>query len=479
MKLISALNRLAYDSPENVAVKQDCSVVTFAMLNERVARLAGWLLLQGLGPGDVVALTLRDELVHLTMSLALLRAGCTQVTLPSYEPEVMRRTLAERCRVSCHIAGSPAEGLDCVSGLVPDFEEIFGRPELERPLLPADGSGGAVLMSSSGTTGVPKLIRCTQAQIFGYGHPGIMPPAVLYRFASIESNIGKWSHLTNIARGRTLVFCDSGRMPLREICDRFGVTVVNASPSKAAGLIQSADLAGNGPAFDDIRLILGGAPVSGALRTALQQRFSSRLHVMYGATECGIVSSAGPEEHALHPDSVGRPLPGVEIEVADENGTLLPRGEVGFIRIRSRVCAVSYVDDDAATARTFRDGWFVPGDMGSMTDDGMLCFKARRDDMMILNAIKIFPSEIEAEAESFPGVRECAAFSVDSRAYGDIPLLAVVAGCGFDPQGLLAHCRERLGTRCPRKIIQIEQIPRNAMGKVVRRELQNMFGKAT
>jgi acyl-CoA synthetase (AMP-forming)/AMP-acid ligase II len=95
---------------------------------------------------------------------------------------------------------------------------------------------------------------------------------------------------------------------------------------------------------------------------------------------------------------------------------------------------------------------------------------------MILNTINIFPSEIEAVAGAFPGVQSCAAFPIRSAAYGDIPLLAVVAGQGFDPASLLAHCREKLGLRSPRKIVQVESIPRNATGKVLRRELQARFG---
>ena len=103
-----------------------------------------------------------------------------------------------------------------------------------------------------------------------------------------------------------------------------------------------------------------------------------------------------------------------------------------------------------------------------------LLVAGRRDDMMTLGTIKILPAEIEAVAEGFPGLRDCAAFAVRAPALGDIPVLAVVGDAGFDAAGLLAHCRARLGLRAPRKVVAVDAIPRNAMGKVLRQQLAEM-----
>lgn len=475
MILIDALSRLAATTPHGVALGMEGGSVTFADLESQVRRMAGWLWREGLRPGDMAGLTVRDEHAHLVTSLALMRLGCSQVTLPSHEPEAMRSALAGRCGVACVICGGADGRLPGTGALEPAFADIFADASPGAPA-PVHDATPLVLMPSSGTTGRAKLIHCTQRQIFGYGLSHLPEPAVLYRLTSIESNIGKWSHLGNLARGRTLVFCDPDRMPLAEICRRFGVTQVNMSAVKAAALLRGLDAAGPEPAFPGIRFVLGGSPVPGALRQEILRRLSGQLYVMYGATECGLASSAGPQTHAGCPDGVGHPLPGVEIGIVDESGAPLPAGEVGHVRIRSQVSATSYYDDPDATSKFFKDGWFHPGDLGSMTPDGMLVFSGRADDMMILNTINIFPSEIEAVAGAFPGVQSCAAFPIRSAAYGDIPLLAVVAGQGFDPASLLAHCREKLGLRSPRKIVQVESIPRNATGKVLRRELQARFG---
>lgn len=109
--------------------------------------------------------------------------------------------------------------------------------------------------------------------------------------------------------------------------------------------------------------------------------------------------------------------------------------------------------------------------MGYFLPDGSLVHLGRADDMMNLGSIKIFPAEIEAVAQDFPGVSECAAFAVRAPAMGDIPILAVVAAPGVDADALLAQCRGRLGLRAPRKVLVVPALPRNAQGKVLRREL--------
>lgn len=466
---------LASRFPSRIAVIREGGSVSFAALESRVMRLAGWLWRQGLRAGDMAGLSVGDAGDHLAACLALIRIGCHQVALPSHEPEGMRLALAARCRVGC-VIGTDAGGVPPgLSGLVPAFDEIFSDSALETAAPVPSGPEPFVFLPSSGTTGRCKIVCRTPAQLVGYGLSDLPEPSVILGPASIESNVGKWSHLANLARGRTLVFGSGSGVSLAETCRRHGVTLVNLAPSGAAALLGEAGLEHSWPAFDGIRFSVGGAPVSGPLRREIQRRLTQRLFVLYGATECGNATCAGPGLHAAHPDSAGYPLPGVEVEVVDEGARPLPPGETGWVRIRSRVSATGYFDDEEASARAFRDGWFHPGDMGRMTPGGVLLFCGRGDDMMVLNTINIFPAEIEAVAESFPGVRDCAAFALPSAAYGDIPVLALVAETGCDVHSLLAHCRGQLGTRAPRTIFQVDSVPRNAAGKVVRRELRALF----
>jgi acyl-CoA synthetase (AMP-forming)/AMP-acid ligase II len=213
--------------------------------------------------------------------------------------------------------------------------------------------------------------------------------------------------------------------------------------------------------------------VPGALRHRIERELTRDLWVHFGSTEYGLASIAMPGDHDRYPDGVGRSW-GAEVIIVDPEGRRLPRGETGMIRVLSAGRAEGYLDDPAETERVFLPGgWFHSGDVGSITPDGHIVFGGRSDDMMILGTINIFPAEIESVASLFPGVAECAAFGYRTHAHGDIPMIAVVeAGAGaVDVAGLLAHCRDRLGLRAPRKVLIVESLPRNSGGKVVRRQL--------
>jgi acyl-CoA synthetase (AMP-forming)/AMP-acid ligase II len=225
-----------------------------------------------------------------------------------------------------------------------------------------------------------------------------------------------------------------------------------------------------------VRLTVTGAPVPGALRHRIQAELTHNLYVSYGATECGYISLARPEDHALHPDGVGRAL-GAEVIITDAGGARLPPNEPGFVRVLSAGTVPGYLDDPEANARTFLpDGWFQPGDIATMTPDGHILLAGRGDDMMILGTINVFPAEIERAAGGFPGLADCAAFAYRSGAHGDIPMIAAVETQpgALDPAALISHCRALLGLRAPRKAIIVPALPRNAAGKVLRRDLASI-----
>lgn len=471
--LTQTLDQLALDDGARVAVIDRGRRITYADLSRSSRRMAAWLFGAGLGPGDVVGVTVRDELRHMVTTYALMRIGCVQVPLASHEPNAMRAMLAARCRASCVVSDVDDGGVDALALIAPDYAAIFADASLDAAPMPDGGSDRPTLiLTSSGATGRPKLVACSQRQIHGYRQPDTPVPCIAFLHFSIESNAAKWISLTSFARGRTFVYEDAERVSLAEICARAGVNRVHVYPAKLETLAKAHAAAPRGKAFEGVHFLTGGTSVSGALRRAIRTGVSPLLHVMYGATECGVATVAGPELRDERPDSVGCPLPGVEVRIVDDADRPLPAGETGFVRIRSASSATSYLDDEEASARIFRDGWFQPGDIGSMTPDGQLIFAGRGDDMMILNSINIFPAEIEAVAERFPGVLECAAFPVRSATYGDIPMLAAVAEPGLDTAALLAWCRQRLGTRAPRKIFLVPALPRNAVGKVLRLELE-------
>jgi len=470
--LSAALDAVARDTPARLAVVDGGHAIRYAALARDSRRLAALLAAQGLAPGDTVGLTIAAEVPHLLASLALLRLGCRQVTLPRRDPPQMRAAMASRLGLVALLGEQAADALPAGRMLHVDADRIARDAALDGAPLPPAPAGGGLVFGSSGTTGRAKLMLVTEAMIAAQAEALRAHGRVFHRALSHEANHAKRLQLRSIAIGGTEVLAgppmEGG---LAALCRRHGIDRVHLSPSRAEALLDEAGgrIAAAWPAAT--RIFSTGGRVPQALRRRLAAELAGPFHVHYGATETGTVSLAEPGEHEAEPETVGRAVQGVSVVVVDERGVALPPGEPGLLRIRSAGVIAGYLDDSAATQRSFRDGWFQPGDVGRITAQGRLVLAGRADEMMNLGTIKIFPAEIEATAEGFPGLVDCAAFATHGGALGDIPMLAVVARDGFDPAALLALCRARLGLRAPRRVVVVPSLPRNAQGKVLRREL--------
>ena len=470
--IVAPIDDVAARDPDRVAVIDHGRRITYRTLTQASRRAAAWLLRTGIAPGDGVGLTLRQEYPHLVMCLALLRLGCVQVSLASHEPMAMRATVAARLGLAVMLGDEAADALPGVALLRPDSAAIIAEGGLDAVRLPAPAPARAgFVFQSSGTTGRPKLVLMTEAVLAAQAAVTAGYGAVRHRLVTNEFSNGKRLQLQTLALGGTEILVNAGAgRSLAETCATHGVERLNLAPQRAARLAEELARPGAPPWPAMTEIMVSGGPVPADVRAALMARATPRLWVTLGCTEAGGIAIAGPRDHALHPDTVGFPFPEVAVEVVDEDGRALPRGAVGALRLRSPACVPGYLDDAEATARAFRDGWFLPGDAGWITPEGALVLAGRTDDMMNLGTIKIFPAEIEAAAAGFAGLVECAAFALRSP-MGDIPMLAVVAGEGFDGAALLAACRARLGLRAPRKVVVLDALPRNAQGKVLRREL--------
>lgn len=458
-------------TPERPAIVSQTDTITFGEMDRRVRALAGWIASEGIGTSDVVGVSIADEPLHLMVSLALLRMGCPHISLATHDPAPLRQDLIRRCGVVAVIGENPLDDgvrTITISGVLPRGGAADAALDLPHPRDDAI----AVYMATSGTTGAAKIIAYTYRQMAQQGLTRHMPPAARSEYipSSIQFLYAKKHRLRSAMNGYTGVFHIAAPAEIPGICRAYGVDVLRLSPPQARSLIDIAAMPGC-RLPEELHVYVGGARISGAMRADFQQQQVHSLHVEYGATECGNIAVAGPELHARHPDSVGRPLGGVMVEIVDSADRPLPAGVDGLIRIRTPGMVAGYVGDPALTAKTFRDGWYYSNDRGHLNEDGLLVFEGRADDMMILNSINIHPAEIERVAETFPGVIECAAFPLRSMVHGDIPMLAVVTADTCDLKQLAAHCTRQLGVRAPRKIFRARDLPRNDAGKIVRHEL--------
>jgi len=437
-----------------VAVLTDRLVLDYAALIGRVEGRRAALAALGIGPGDVVALEVADEVDHLVDSLALVELGTRHITLPTHDTPTAKDELAERVRAT-HIVSAA------------------GVSKRALGVAAAPGDGGMIYLKTSGTTGGMNIVAFSAAQLADQAtrHPEYAGERLL-RLAAIEHNNSKRHRLYCAIMGGTNVFRPEGDFDIAAFCAKHGVTCLDISRMHASDLAAKGALG----RFDGVKLRTGGSAVPIDVRRAIEDRVTALLYVRYASTESGAISMAGPGEHD-EAESVGRPLPGVELQIVDGDDNVLPAGKSGRIRLRAAGMATGYLDGGEQTASRFRDGWFWPGDIGTLRDDGSLIVHGRQDDMMILNGINIFPGEIERVLERHPDVKVAAALPLQSTVHGQIPVAAVelVDGATVSPTELQRFAREQLALRAPRRVIILPALPRNSQGKILRREIARAF----
>ena len=196
----------------------------------------------------------------------------------------------------------------------------------------------------------------------------------------------------------------------------------------------------------------------------------------YGSTETtsAVVANVGIEYEA-HPDSVGRPNLTGDVKVVDADGTSLGVGEIGELCLRSPQVVPGYWNDDAATKAAFRDGWFHSGDLGYLDAEGFVYVVDRLKDMVIRGGENVYCVEVEAVLHEHPAVADVAVIGIDERVMGEHVCAVVVPRTGVDVDlaGLRTFATDRLAAfKHPEALYVIDELPRNATGKIAKREVR-------
>jgi len=216
------------------------------------------------------------------------------------------------------------------------------------------------------------------------------------------------------------------------------------------------------------RIQVGGAMLPPSIALAARAMLCPNVVGVYGSTEAGGISHTPAAVLQAHPDAAGFVLPGVEVQIVDAEGQVCAAGVEGVVRVRTPDMLCHYIGDAEASAECFRDGWFHPGDLGVLRADGLLRITGRADEMINAGGVKVNPAVVDAFLLTQPGVVDAAAFARRRAGGTDLVWAAVVPGEGFNEQAVLEACRQRLNSRAPVRLLQMAQIPRNAMGKPVR-----------
>ena len=458
--------------------------LTFARWDDESNRFARHLISIGVRPGDRVALLLESTWAcrWMVAYAAIHIAGAVAV------PVNTRLTGREVTTVLAHAEPTVAVTSRTLAGLLPPIgsvitvdDDVIWLRSLEhdgqRLDPPVDDGDLADLMYTSGTTGLPKgiAVRHRNTHIIPNGEPkwtgdSWIHASPLFTFAGITFI---YNPMKLGMRGLFMSRFDAGRW--LEIVEHRRPTMAFLVPSMVQLLV-------NDPAFEESDLSsltlvsIGSAPLAPSLQWRLADRLpNTSVTNSYSMTEAGTTFTLmPPSEIRNRPGSVGLVLPPSEIRICDPDGNSVPADEVGEVLIKVGDGHREYYQDPEATARTWRGGWLSSGDLGKIDADGYLYIVGRAKDVIIRGGNNVHATDVEAVLFEHPAVADAAVVAIDHPVLGEDVGAAVVLGSDHDVDAaeLTAFCAERLADyKVPRSIWFVDELPRNAMGKVLKRDI--------
>ena len=459
-------------------------VVTYAQLVATVDSLASHVRAAGIGPGQVVTVSLPNGTLNVFAMLALARIGAISVGTLKQVPSGLLADYVRRlrCVAACHSkAGGAIEGLPSLV-----IEDTWFRTPARGVTLPSPGRSGSDvwrLLFSSGTTGRPKVVPWTHAstlaRMLSHAHSWSTKASDrLLTTMIMSAGLPLAACLTQLSSGASIVFPESADATnIFEAVERFRVTHLVSSPFLFPQFLNA--MPDGGPFLPSLRSIaVGGGRIPDNVRDEALTLLSGETISVYGATEVGMVAVADLRLLKRETDAVGRVLPTAEVEATDEGGRPLPQGEEGLLRVRTLSMSAAYVDDPDTTARVFRDGWFYPGDIGRVTADGLLRVTARSDEVINVGGIKFDPARIENALTGGEHVAEIAvAELIDAQGAASLGVAVVASGL-VDRVTLTSRCRALVPASLPIQVVMVDTIPRSAMGKVLRAQLAEQINAA-
>jgi len=503
--LATILHETAVATPSAPAGIADGRVTSYRDLDEQSGRFAAGLRESGLRPGQVVALQLPNMPLFLTAYFGALKAGAVVLPLNPLlrAPEIEYHLTDSSARLmiafsaviseaskACQAAGVP----QYVAGPGPGpgepegirhMSELISDAALAGPgggdIYPGNADDTAVLVYTSGTTGKPKgaelthfqmYMNCTVAgELFGARRDdvtlAVLPFFHVFGLSSVINVTVRYGGcLAIVPRFEPKAVLDA--------LERDRCTVIPGVPTMLHALAQQ-DITGRN--LSALRVaVSGGASLPKDVMRTFESKYGINVLEGYGLSETASTCSfnRADDRRAL---SIGKPIWGVQMQVADVDDKVLPPGpeHVGEILIRGHNVMKGYLGQPEITATTLRGGWLHTGDVGYVDEDGFYFIVDRIKDLVIRGGYNVYPREIEEVLYSHPGILEAAVIGKPDERLGEEVVAVVVRrdGADLDAEEVMAYCREHLAAyKCPREVRFMTELPKGPTGKILKTALR-------
>ena len=489
----------AADRPARVALREEDRVFTYADLDDLTAKVASALFAAGLRKGDRIAWIGKNSDLYFLLFFGAARAGIVMAPIgwrlsPAEWAYVLNDTGAKILFTGPGFDAAAQQ----LAGKLEQYPLILGADEARAriaatPRAGFEGAGpdDAVLqLYTSGTTGNPKGAVLSNRNLF----------ALRRNSSDLDIPYTKWdddeavlvampcAHIGGTGLGIMalgaglpgIILAEFNPEGVFDAVEHHGVTRFFIVPAALQMLLLHPRCAETD--FSRLKYILyGAAPIPLELLRQCIKMFGAQFIQAYGMTETtGTICMLPPEDHDPEGNarmrSAGKPLPGVEIRILGDDGQELPVGEVGEVVTRSSNNMLEYWNLPEATAKTMTaDGWIHTGDAGYLDADGYLYIHDRMKDMIISGGENVYPAEVESAIFGHPAVQEVAVIGIPDAKWGETVKAVVVPkpGMSVDEGDIIAWARERIAAfKAPRSVDVIEALPRNASGKILRKDLR-------
>jgi malonyl-CoA/methylmalonyl-CoA synthetase len=489
--------QFASQAGKDLLETSDGRCLTYADVNRLSAQMAEALTDVGVQPGDRVSVQVQKSPENLCLYLACLRAGFV------FHPLNMGYKRAE---LEYFIANAEPSVVICDGRNEGILGEIARSNGVEHVLtMNADGHGSlldaavdepaefaslhrskddlAALLYSSGTTGIPKGAMLTHGNLL----------------ANTEALVAAWGftdkdrllhalpvfHVHGLFVGIGCVLLSGASMCWLQTFDARKVMSYLEHCSVMMGLPTYYTRLLAEPAFDrslcrNVRLFISGsAPLLTDTFDEFEARTGQRILERYDMTETNM-NTSNPLEGDRKPGTVGPALPGIAIRVVDDHGTTLASGEVGNLEVKGPNVFIGYWRLPEKTQEDFApDGYFKTGDMASLDEDGYVSIVGRAKDVVITGGLNVYPKEIELFIDELPGVKESAVIGVPHADFGEAVVAVVVPmdERHSEEQDVIRACKAALADfKVPKRVIFVDELPRNTMAKVQKKALRESYG---
>ncbi len=517
MNTIDFLNIATAIVPERTCVAFEGKRVRYAEINERVNRLANALLKLGAHKTDRVAILQVNCPQYIETYYATAKIGAIFVPLNFRAKQDELIYMLTNAEANTLFVGD--RYLDLVNNMRPQlsfvknyisidkkgngflyYEDLISSAPPDEVFTEIEDNDNTILMYTAGTTGRPKGVPLTHNSFSVYVLGNVEPASPdiaetnlltvpLYHVA------GAQAMLAAIYGGRTLAMMRQFETKeWLETVQREKASRAMLVPTMLKRVIDDPDFSKYD--LSSLRVITyGAAPMPlEVIKKAMEVLPGVRFINAFGQTEtASTITALGPEDHIITgteaekekklkrlASSIGRPLPDVEMKVIDEEGNELPPGEVGEIIARGpRVMSGYWKDPEKTTQALTKDGWLRTGDMGYRDEDGYFYLSGRADDLIIRGGENISPEEVENILYSHPKIEEVAVIGIPDPEWGQEPRAIVVLKKGEKAtvDEIMEFCRAKLSSfKRPRSMIFVDSLPRNQMGKVLKRVLRQQYG---